>query len=228
MAESTKRQNAGGKAPVATPNVGQPGLVSLENALNGAVGARIRLQTTIPAHPTLEGTLYTICSLTNLLALTTSGASPSHHILPLSALTNFTLLSTTTAPPPPLAPISPSFVQARAANALARAHEKASKVNRTVPKEAQEIFDALSRTLPTRWEGKDFVVMDQIIVKGPGYRAEDCKAGKDAGKDSLGRVRKVLENERKKLAQREQKGPKPVVPVVPAIPAFTGGPRKGG
>lgn len=36
MAESTKRQN--NKAPVATPNVGQ--LVTLETAMNGAIGAK--------------------------------------------------------------------------------------------------------------------------------------------------------------------------------------------
>lgn len=39
MAESTKRQNnAGGKAPVATPNVGQ--LVAIETAMSGAIGGR--------------------------------------------------------------------------------------------------------------------------------------------------------------------------------------------
>lgn len=81
--------------------------------------------------------------------------------------------------------------------------------------------------LPTRWDGKDIVVMDQVVVKGPGYRSEDCRAGKEAG-SALARVKKVLENERKKLAQREPKVPKPVIPAVPAIPTFSGGPRKGG
>lgn len=45
--------------------------------------------------------------------------------------------------------------------------------------------------LPTKWEGKDIVVMDQVIVKGPGYRSEDCKAGKEAG-SALARVKKVV------------------------------------
>lgn len=226
MAESTKRQNnAGGKAPVATPNVGQ--LVTLETAMSGAIGAKVRLQTTISAHPTLEGTLYTICPLTHLVALSTTPPNTTHHILPLPSITAFNILS-----PPPSVPalpphISTTALQARAAAALQRAHEKASKVNRTVSKEAQEIFDAISRMLPTRWDGKDIVVMDQVVVKGPGYRSEDCRAGKEAG-SALARVKKVLENERKKLAQREPKGPKPVIPAVPAIPAFSGGPRKGG
>ena len=45
--------------------------------------------------------------------------------------------------------------------------------------------------LPTRWEGKDIVVMDHVVVKGPGYRSEDCKAGKEAA-SALGRVKKVV------------------------------------
>lgn len=39
MAES-KRQNAGGKAPIATPNMGPSTMVSLESALGGVIGAR--------------------------------------------------------------------------------------------------------------------------------------------------------------------------------------------
>lgn len=58
-------------------------------------------------------------------------------------------------------------------------------------KEAQEIFDALNRMLPTRWDGKDIIVMDQVVVKGPGYRSEDCRAEKEAG-SALARVKKVV------------------------------------
>ncbi len=45
--------------------------------------------------------------------------------------------------------------------------------------------------LPTRWDGKDIVVLDQVVVKGPGYRSEDCRAGKEAG-SVLARVKKVV------------------------------------
>lgn len=45
--------------------------------------------------------------------------------------------------------------------------------------------------LPTRWEGKDIVVMDQVTVKGPGYRSEDCRAPKEAA-SALARVKKVV------------------------------------
>ena len=33
--------------------------------------------------------------------------------------------------------------------------------------------------------------MDHVVVKGPGYRSEDCKAGKEAA-SALGRVKKVV------------------------------------
>ena len=35
-----KRQNAGGKFPIATPQVGASSLVSVETAMSGAIGAR--------------------------------------------------------------------------------------------------------------------------------------------------------------------------------------------
>lgn len=84
---------------------------------------------------------------------------------------------------------------ARANAALAKAKEKAAKRNVNVGKEVQEIFDAIGRQLPVRWEGKDIVVMDQVVVKGPGYKGEDCVAGKNAAQGTLARVRKVVSHD---------------------------------
>ena len=39
-----KRQNAGGKAPIAMPSSGPAGMVSLETALAGVIGARYVFQ----------------------------------------------------------------------------------------------------------------------------------------------------------------------------------------
>ncbi|MCJ1231611.1 hypothetical protein MMC12_008289 [Toensbergia leucococca] len=231
MAE-TKRQNAGGKVPVATPNVGVPSMVSLETALSGAIGARIRLTTTIATRPALEGTLFTACPLTNLLALTTPTKT---HILPISTIQTFTLLSLP-APSPtpftntpsttvPLAPLSPTTLLSRADAAIVRLKEAESKKGKGVGREAQEIFDALSRTLPTRWDGTSIVVLDAVSIASP-YRGEDCRAGQGQQGAVLGRVRKVLENERKRLADRTSK---PIVPAIPAVPTMpSAGPRKGG
>ena len=153
---------------------------------------RIRIQTTTPHLQTLEGTLFTICPLTSLLAISTTSPQ-SHHIIPLSTLTSFTILS----PPPTdqvtsVPPLKTSALLARANTALNLAKEKASRVNKEVGKEAQEIFDALYKQFPgTRWAEKNIVVLDVVLIQGPGYKGEDVKANKD-GERALKQVRKVV------------------------------------
>ncbi|KAL6714612.1 hypothetical protein ACLMJK_008037 [Lecanora helva] len=246
MAESVnKRQSNAGKAPAVTPKSPPPGpgaaannMVSVETALSAAVGVRVRLHTTLVMYPHLEGVILFIDPTLNALAFVTRPPKPTHHILALSSLKDFELLPNNAFPFPPLLPPGPpplldtQALMARANASLAKAKEKAAKKNPNVSKEAQDIFDALGRQLPTRWDGKDIIVMDQVVVRGPGYRPDDCKAGKGVAEGTLTRVKKVLENERRRLAQRDAgtgaKGPKPVIPAIPAIPAFSGGPRKGG
>lgn len=227
-----KRQNAGGKYPVATPNIGPSGMVSHENALSAVIGARIRLETKLAAHPTLEGTLFTACPITNLVAISISSTPPTHHVLPISTINNFTLLSTASSPgppsftsaSPPIAPVDPVALAKRADAAVARLKEAAARKNKSVTKEAQDLFDALIRTLPTRWDGTNIVVNDAVVITAP-YRVEDCRLGAGQQAGMLARVKKVLENERRKLAERLNK----VVPAVPAMPAvLAGGQRKGG
>ncbi|KAI4143486.1 MAG: hypothetical protein L6R39_004551 [Caloplaca ligustica] len=232
-----KRQNANAKASVATPNMGPSNMVSLENALSGAIGARIRLQTTLPSQPTMEGTLFTACPITNLVAIATAAMSPNtqptHHILPISSIQNFTLISAPPAPngfasppnsTPALTNVPTAALLARADAAVARLKEAASRKNKNVSKEAQDLFDGISRTLPTRWDGNNILVMDSVAIIAP-YRGEDCRAGNGVPAATLSRVRKVVDNERKRFADRERRT---VVPAVPAIPAVHTGPRKGG
>ena len=134
-----------------------------------------------------------------------------------------------------------SALQARLASAVSRLKDQEARRGKGVSKEAQEIFDRLSKTLPTRWDGTRIVVNDVVVIEAP-YRSEDCRAGTGAPKDSLGRVRKVvsilcavlqvyvtwrltvcqLESERSTLAQKATN--RPAVPA--AVPMS--GPRKGG
>ncbi len=58
-------------------------------------------------------------------------------------------------------------------------------------KEAQDLFDGISRTLPTRWDGNSIVVMDSVVISTP-YRGEDCRAGNGVPATTLSRVRKVV------------------------------------
>ncbi|KAL8965033.1 MAG: hypothetical protein Q9183_004069 [Haloplaca sp. 2 TL-2023] len=208
----TKRQNAGGKAPVATPNMGPSTMVSLENALAGVIGARlftsVRLQTTIPSQQVVEGVLFTACPITNLVAVAVPSHPPSpptHRILPISSIQSFAIVSAPPAangfasPPattPALATIPTAAFLARADAAVARLKEAANRKNKAVGKEAQDLFDGLSRLFPVQWDGNNMVVMDSVVISAP-YRAEDCRAGNTPqSQQILLRVRKVVSLQR--------------------------------
>lgn len=60
--------------------------------------------------------------------------------------------------------------------------------------------------IPVRWHNQEIIVLEHVIIVPP-YRAEDCKAGKDK-QDSLGRVRKILDGERRKLKEKEERARK--------------------
>lgn len=59
-----------------------------------------------------------------------------------------------------------------------------------VTKEAQGIFDALSRTLPCRWAAKSIIVLDVVRVDEP-YTVDACRAPENST-SALHRVRKVV------------------------------------
>lgn len=75
--------------------------------------------------------------------------------------------------------------------------------------------------MPIRWHNQEMIVHEAVIIAPP-YRVEDCKGAKEK-QEVLNRVRKVLEGERKKLKEREERNGRPA----PA-PTPTGGLRKGG
>lgn len=72
----------------------------------------------------------------------------------------------------------------------------AANIGVGVTQEAQDIFDALARTLPCRWRDRDIVVMDEVVIAAP-YASCAGVAGGDPR--AVERVQKVLANEKKKL-----------------------------
>lgn len=71
--------------------------------------------------------------------------------------------------------------------------------------------------MPIRWHNQEMIVHDGVIIAPP-YRVEDCKGAKDK-QEVLIRVRRVLEGERRKLKEREDRDRDAAIPVAP---------RKGG
>ncbi|KAL4955519.1 anticodon-binding domain-containing protein [Aspergillus filifer] len=185
-------------------------MVPLEAALSGAIGARVRI-TTNPASSTLEGTLFTACPITNLIAINTADAKKAqagdYHIIPISRIQSFQLLSVASEATsfsdatPPLHALNIRALKNREASAVAKMQEGEARRGKGVTREAQDLFDAFSRTMPTRWDGASIIVTDTVIIAPP-YRVDDCRPVNQNDTAALARVRKVLEMERKKIELR--------------------------
>ncbi|XP_073143712.1 uncharacterized protein [Henckelia pumila] len=89
-------------------------------------------------------------------------------------------------------------LQSREETAVRQAEAEAERIGVGVTTEAQALFDALSKTLPVRWDKTIIVVMNDVRVSSP-YLPESVTGGTPAANE---RVRKVLELERKRLQTR--------------------------
>lgn len=200
-----QNQQATGSGAAAIPS---------EETLSKAIGARVRITTAAPNTSTIEGTLFTACPITNLLAINTSNqTSPNptnssqpgdYHIIPVSRIHSFQVISPTLPNvdvSSPLQALDTRALKAREANAVAKLQEAESKRGKGVTREAQDIFDAFSRTMPARWDGTSIVVADAVVISKP-YRVDDCRSLVASDSPALTRVRKVLEMERKKIELR--------------------------
>ncbi|CAO3567864.1 unnamed protein product [Mortierella alpina] len=89
-------------------------------------------------------------------------------------------------------------IRQREQQAVREAQAAAARIGVGVSTAGQEIFDALSKTLPCRWAKESIVVMDEVIIAPP-YEPESCKANASSSY-TLARVKKVLEGERSRMA----------------------------
>ncbi|KAF2268468.1 hypothetical protein CC78DRAFT_529919 [Lojkania enalia] len=233
-----KRQSIAGK--VATPKVGPSKEVSIDgdSILYKAVGARIKI-TCAPNHNVLEGTLFTTCNVTNAIAINTAPAPPNpsaslasqpgdYHIIPFAHIVNFEIIGSgdraaESGPGfdgalPSIAKVDLDALKAREEQTIREMKRKDAMRGKGVTREAQEIFDAIARTLPTRWNGPQIIVNEAVIIDPP-YTIDHCRAS--AGKEqSKAHVLKILDNyyQRKKAVAGSNRAPV-ATPIAP---------RKGG
>jgi hypothetical protein len=154
--------------------------------------------------------LFTACPITNLVAINTSPSSLSgdakqaqggdYHVIPISRIQNFQLLAL-----PSNFSESPSFTDAlpsiqaldaralkqREAKAVGEALDREARRGKGVTREAQDIFDAFSRTMPAHWHGQNIVVAETVTIAPP-YRVDDCRPLVEGDNAALDRVRKVV------------------------------------
>jgi len=89
--------------------------------------------------------------------------------------------------------IDHTLLQQKEEAAIKQAELDAGRIGVGVSSEGQDIFDALGKTLPVRWEKTVIVVLDEVRISSP-YRPENATGGNT---QSLERVRKVLEQLRR-------------------------------
>jgi hypothetical protein len=238
-----KRNSVAGK--VATPNLkagtsSGKDVIGADSDLYKAVGSRIKV-TCAPGKNVLEGTLFTACNLTHAIAINTAPAPPNpsasifsqpgdYHIIPFAHIESFEIIGTGERAAesaagfdgalPSISKVDLAALQAREDQTIREMKKKDLQKGKGVTPEAQELFDAISRTLPTRWADTQIVVSDSVLIQSP-YTLDSIKAPADKVQ-AENHVRKVVERfyQRKKGAASGGAARAPV-----AVP---NAPRKGG
>jgi hypothetical protein len=116
---------------------------------------RIKI-TCAPNNNVLEGTLFTACNLTNAIAINTAPAPPNpsaniasqpgdFHIIPFAHIISFEILGFDGAMPS-ISKVDLAALQAREEQTIREMKKKDAQKGKGVSREAQELFDAISRT----------------------------------------------------------------------------------
>lgn len=97
----------------------------------------------------------------------------------------------------PLPTVAASISSDREARSIAAARAEAARVGVNVTEEGQRIFDALAKTLPCEWRGRDILVMAEVLIVPP-YDLPACSQVV-SNAELFDRLKKVLSAERQKL-----------------------------
>jgi len=168
------------------------------------IGLKVRVKTNFDEQ--IEGGIFTYDSTTNCVTLIQPGSNAhsnlkkSYRVLKTSFIKEMVYLGRPEesladfedlAPPP----INKEKIRAKEEQVLRQLQEEANRIGEGVTREAQEIFNALAKTLPCRWRREAIIVFDDVVISPP-YTGDKC-TGRDPV--TLDRVKLVLEGERKRL-----------------------------
>ncbi|XP_057421060.1 uncharacterized protein LOC130715077 [Lotus japonicus] len=169
-----------------------------------AIGCILSIRTTLGDE--FEGQVVTFDRPSNILILQQGSKHGPHRnfrLLKANYIKDFTFLGQAEDPLDPTnCFLDLTALQAREVVAIRQAEADAERIGVGVTSEAQSIFDALSKTLPVRWDKTVIVVMNEVRVGSP-YNSDSVIGGTPAAND---RVKKVLEFERKRLQLRGSGG----------------------
>ncbi|KAK6540703.1 hypothetical protein TWF694_008095 [Orbilia ellipsospora] len=196
-----------------SPSSGPGNLASLD----WVIGTRVKVTTILD--DTIEGIIFSYDTIANCVALLTGpnavipppkNATVNVRFLKIPFLKDVVVLAPSKPPQnsstakgpfsaaePQIRPVNIQAMKNREQATLKQEYEKMLGHGVGVSDEGQAIFNALSKTMPCRWQGKDIVVLDTVIIQEP-YTVEKCSSH-PPNANALTRVKKVLEGERKRL-----------------------------
>eukprot|EP01089_Gocevia_fonbrunei_P012889 TRINITY_DN315_c0_g1_i6.p1 TRINITY_DN315_c0_g1~~TRINITY_DN315_c0_g1_i6.p1 ORF type:complete len:179 (-),score=27.33 TRINITY_DN315_c0_g1_i6:130-666(-) len=169
---------------------------------------RDRPQTGRPARVTtflgdeVEGDIYCYDKKTDCVVLQELSSHPtqrkSYRIIKFGTIKEITYLGDTTSNLRPVVNVDMQKVLHKEQVAIAEAHKEAARVGVGVSLEAQRIFNAMSKTLPCKWDKEDIIVFDDVRIAKP-YEVISVSGGAQSSENELKRVKMVLEREKQKL-----------------------------
>lgn len=135
-----------------------------------AVGVHVELETTFDE--SVAGAVF--ASTGQCLVLQQPGSSPFHSNVLLLKDACVRKIVDASVPSTPvslrLPMVDPKRGAEREKKAIQAAAQEAAKIGVGVSREGQQIFDALAKTLPCRWEGKQIVVLEEVRTCGCCFR----------------------------------------------------------
>jgi len=164
------------------------------------IGAVVRIFTTLQDE--FEAEIFNVDPKTNTVILKEGGseAKRNYRIINLDCIAKVqTITPAPVGQPVEQLPVANmAKIRAREEAKLRAAYEESMKIGIGVSLDAQILFNALSKTLPCRWDGETIIVMEDVRVAPP-YDEENCSGGHTAAE--LNRVKRVLVGEKQKLAK---------------------------
>ncbi|KAK7488338.1 hypothetical protein BaRGS_00020497 [Batillaria attramentaria] len=122
----------------------------------------------------------------------------------LDMVSELSVLSEPTTPPPPLGNLNMARVQTRLRQNMEEKKRQLNYVGVDVTPEGQRLMNSISKTIQdVRWDTQNIVVMDAVVITPP-YRLEDCKMLKEnSNSQTLAHIRKIMEKHQRDETSRQ-------------------------
>lgn len=180
------------------------------------VGSTVRITLKSETSEVCEGAVYTVDPVTKTVVLFSAAASPSAsgrnggdsardvRLVPEHAIRSILVVAEACedeekALVQPLPPADLKACAKRESEALAAMEAAMAQLNPNASPAGQAMFDALSKTMDCSWVDNSINVLDQVRVDAP-YGVDDC-VSLDGNKNSLDRIRKVMQGSLKKMTK---------------------------